>query len=265
MRFTLLAALSGILILSLSACTTPTPLKSEYMLGDASFDVAQIESALTRDAVVYKPRRIKNSQNPTELGNATQVSKAATQVSVRMIPMTKPLITSRVLRDMNERAKQEKWKDTRLKNEIRNAISTDTIRYVSGKQCFDTMMVLSGAKQKSRAAVPSELEPRNWSGSVVQGRRTYGLSITQGPRCQGQGGRALSVVPYRLRFGTSKDIECKMVVCTASSINLHEPFNVEYKPRFEQNLFPVVINWPGAKDMRIAGKTQVPNRQISSR
>ncbi len=255
MRVTLLV--SGFALLS--ACSTPTPLKSEYLVGDASFPIARIESALSRNAVVYKPRRVKNSQNPTELGNATQVSKAATQVSVRMTPLTKPLIASRVARDMSERAAREKWSEARLRNEVRNATSTDTIRYISGKQCFDTVMVLSGAKQKNRAVVPQELEPRNWTGTVAQGSRVSALNIVEGPRCQGLGGRSLSAHPYRLRFGTSKDIECRLVTCSAS-INLHEPFIVQYKPRFEQNLFPVVINWPGAKDMQPPRKTHVSSR-----
>lgn len=245
-------------------CSTPRSVKPDYLTGDASFPVKKIEGVLARDAGVYKlkPDKLGPSKAKAGTKKAPKPSKSATHVSVRMIPITKPLITSRLNEELNARADREIWKAERLRNELRNAISTDVIKYVSGKQCFDTYLILADAKS-TRSQVPKELDPQFWSGTVMQDDRTFSLSVIEGPRCVKPEGRLFSGFPFRLRFNGENETHCRVIACTSVSVNLHKGFSVEYRPRFDQNLLPVVIAWPGTEIKKI--NSVKPRLQASAR
>ncbi len=235
-------------LLVMSGCTTPSKSsKLEYLVGEGSSTVTEknILDDLARTVYVKKKRQlsqIEKGRDQTDKDSAV----SSTSTWLRIYPYTRPLIATRLEKNIREKGFKEKWDDQRIEAEVKNQITSESNRLVLDKQCFAVEI---------NTPDPGAIKLEYWHGALKQNGQEQKLTFTKGT-----GFVQIMTTTYINRgtgYGSSTESQQYFYyadACGTKAIQLAEAFSLSIEPRYEAELLPIQLDWLAPKASKPAAK-----------
>lgn len=215
---------------------------SAYLVGEG--DGKATEKTMIADLgrnVQVKTKREWTDVEKKQMQNTKEFAESKTDTTFVIYPYTKPLLKTRITKNIQETAFKENWATEKIQPEIDKQYAAEVKRLITDRQCF-------GMEIDSNDPEAARLE--YWYGNVEQNGATQKLKFTKG---QGFSQKGLWVdrgaMPKMTKVFQYAD------ACADGKMNILGDMKLTIEPRFRQNLLPISLAWMAPSDAAAAAAT----------